>query len=93
MSIRLTDWIYIDTGCEASDKCLKCPLTMCKYDDPEAYRRMKRERQDEEILAIMKKEKLTIKQTADRSGLNERTIYRIKARSKKRAKIQNPQGG
>ena len=25
---------YEDTGCEASDSCLDCPLPFCKYDDP-----------------------------------------------------------
>ena len=25
---------YEDTGCEASDSCLDCPLPQCRYDDP-----------------------------------------------------------
>ena len=24
---------YEDTGCEISDKCVMCPLPMCKHDD------------------------------------------------------------
>lgn len=26
--------IYRDTGCEVSPSCLRCPLPVCRYDDP-----------------------------------------------------------
>jgi len=28
---------YEDTGCELSPSCLRCPLAICKYDDPKVF--------------------------------------------------------
>ena len=32
---------YEDTGCEAADKCIECPLPQCRYDDDSWFYRYK----------------------------------------------------
>lgn len=68
---------YEDTGCEASESCLNCPLPMCRYDDPAWYQRNRRIARDFRVLQTMERESLTVEQAADRFGITVRTVFRI----------------
>ena len=71
---------YEDTGCEASDSCLDCPLPFCKYDDPTWYQRNRRLARDFRILHVMTQESLSIEETAERFSVTARTVFRIMQR-------------
>ena len=71
---------YEDTGCEASDSCLDCPLPFCKYDDPSWYQRNRRLARDFRILRVMTQESLSIEETAQRFSVTARTVFRIMQR-------------
>ena len=68
---------YEDTGCEASDSCLDCPLPQCKYDDPVWYQRNRRLTNDFRLIHVMHRESLSIEETAERFGITVRTVFRI----------------
>lgn len=70
-----------DTGCEASSKCLECPLSKCKHDDPAAYQRWRRQRLDSARMATMARDNLTVAEAAERFNITIRTVFRIRARS------------
>ena len=69
-----------DIGCEASTKCLECPLPQCKHDDPAAYQRWRRQRLDAARIATMNRENLTVAEAAERFNITIRTVFRIRAR-------------
>ena len=72
-------YVYIDDGCEVSPSCLRCPLPVCKYDDPgreHRDRREERDRRDEEILDARERERLSATELARRFGVSERTVFR-----------------
>ena len=71
---------YEDTGCEASDSCLDCPLPKCKYDDPEWYQRNRRLARDFRVVATMDRDCLSIEETAERFSITVRTVFRIMQR-------------
>ncbi len=71
---------YEDTGCEASDSCLDCPLPFCKYDDPAWYQRNRRLARDFRILRVMAQESLSVEETAQRFSVTARTVFRIMQR-------------
>ncbi len=71
---------YEDTGCEASDSCLDCPLPFCKYDDPAWYQRNRRLAQDFRILRVMTQESLSVEETAKRFSVTVRTVFRVMQR-------------
>ena len=71
---------YEDTGCEASDSCLDCPLPRCKYDDPAWYQRNRRLARDFRIMHVMNQESLSIEETAERFSVTVRTVFRIMQR-------------
>ena len=68
---------YEDTGCEASDSCLDCPLPRCKYDDPAWYQRNRRLARDFRIVHVMQQESLSVEETAARFSVTVRTVFRI----------------
>lgn len=68
---------YRDDGCEISPSCLRCPLPMCKYDDPVWFQREKRRERDEEVLSAMRMQNLTVPEAAARFDISQRTIFRI----------------
>ncbi len=82
---------YEDTGCEASDSCLDCPLPQCRYDDPVWYQRNRRLARDFRIVRIMEQESLTIEEVAARFGITNRTVFRIMQRCRE-ATMQNLAG-
>lgn len=32
-TVQGIETVFVDTGCEASPKCLECPLPICRYDE------------------------------------------------------------
>ena len=68
---------YEDTGCEASDSCLDCPLPQCRYDDPEWYHRNRRLAKDFRLVHAMHRESLTVEQAAERFSITKRTVFRV----------------
>ena len=83
---------YEDTGCEASDSCLDCPLPFCKYDDPSWYQRNRRLARDFRILQVMNQESLSIEETAERFSVTVRTVFRIMQRCRE-ATLQGDTAG
>ena len=73
-----------DTGCLHAPKCLSCPLPQCVHDSPRIIQKMRSAINDEERMAIIAAENLTLPQAADRFGITERTVLRIKARARQR---------
>ena len=71
---------YADSGCEASDSCLDCPLPRCRYDDPLWYQRNRRLARDLRIIHTMQRESLTVKEAAARFSVTPRTLLRIMQR-------------
>ena len=83
---------YVDTGCEASDSCLDCPLPQCRYDDPAWYQRNRRLARDFRIVHTMQKEALSIEDTAERFGITNRTVFRILQRCREATMQDSPAG-
>lgn len=68
--------------CDEAPKCTDCPLPFCKF-EVKAYDQTKAfNRKQQEILAIILNEGLSTPEAADRFGISERTVYRIKARGR-----------
>ena len=83
---------YADTGCEASDSCLDCPLPRCRYDDPAWYQRNRRLARDFRIVRTMQQEALSIEDTAERFGITNRTVFRILQRCREATMQDSPAG-
>lgn len=83
---------YEDTGCEASDSCLDCPLPQCRYDDPAWYQRNRRLARDVRIVRAMQQESLSVEETAERFAVTVRTVFRILQRCRE-ASMQDAAGG
>ena len=83
---------YEDTGCEVSDSCLDCPLPQCRYDDPEWYVRNRRLAKDFRLAYVMRQERLTVEETAERFGITRRTVFRVLQRCRE-ATIQGAADG
>ena len=83
---------YEDTGCEASDSCLDCPLPLCKYDDPVWYHHNRRLARDFRIMHVMQGECLSIEETAERFSVTVRTVFRILQRCREASMQSSPAG-
>lgn len=83
---------YADTGCEASDSCLDCPLPKCRYDDPAWYQRNRRLARDFRVVHTMQQEALSIEDTAERFGITNRTVFRILQRCREATMLDSPAG-
>ena len=81
---------YEDTGCEASDACLNCPLPQCKFDDPAWYQRNRRLAKDFQVMYAMERDRLSVEEAAERFSVTVRTIFRILQRC--RTAIAEPEG-
>jgi hypothetical protein len=66
---------YRDEGCDVSPSCLNCPLPQCKYDDPTAYYRAKRQSRNDEIRRLRGQGKRPA-EIAREFGVTPRTVYR-----------------
>lgn len=78
---------YRDDGCEVSPSCLRCPLPVCKYDDPGRERREARDRRDSEIREAHEQERLSPTELARRFGVSPRTVFRAVRRGRARARV------
>ena len=75
--------VYHDIGCDINPVrlgCLSCPLPICKYDDPRAYRKWQATQQTKQ--AMMETEDLSVKEAALRLGVTTRTVFRYRERDK-----------
>ena len=67
---------YADDGCEVSESCFSCPLTMCKYDDPGWLRREDRGQRDDEIFRL-RKAGISVPELSRQFKVSTRTVHRI----------------
>ena len=67
---------YKDDGCDASLACLKCPLSLCKYDDPGWLQRENRRTRDDEIFRL-RSQQIPVAEISKRFGISTRTVHRI----------------
>ena len=67
---------YTDTGCEIASSCLRCPLAMCKYDDPNWKGRSRNLLRDQEIVRLRSKG-LRVADIAKICNTSDRTVYRV----------------
>ena len=68
---------YPDRGCDVSPSCFTCPLPACKYDDYYGYLRWLRAQRKAPVQAAL--DTMSVAEVAEKFGLTERTIFRIKA--------------
>ena len=76
-----------DAGCEVSPKCVRCPLSRCKFDDIDWYRDGIRRAADLVAANDIQREGLTLGQAAVRYRTTKRTISRIRQRSRQVANV------
>ncbi|MEK9676050.1 MAG: helix-turn-helix domain-containing protein [Chloroflexota bacterium] len=67
---------YKDDGCDVSQSCLDCPLSLCKYDDPGWLQRESRRTRDDEVYRL-RQEKVSVAEISERFGISTRTVHRI----------------
>ena len=79
---------YEDTGCEASDSCLNCPLPKCRYDDPVWYQRNRRLAKDFRMVRTIQQESLTVEEAAHRFGITIRTVFRTMQRCREASMLE-----
>ena len=82
LDMQPESYAYRDNGCAVARSCLRCPLARCKYDDPNERRREARDRRDGEMLAVRRRERLTVSELAVRFGVSERTVFRAVQRER-----------
>ena len=80
---RRRHYTISDRGCEVSRKCLECPLSRCKHDDPEWYTIIRRESAALALCQEMERDSLSVHAAAFRFGRSERTIWKLKAIARK----------
>jgi hypothetical protein len=67
---------YADDGCEVSESCFSCPLSMCKYDDPGWMRREDRRQRDDEVFRL-RNVGISVTELARQFKVSTRTVHRI----------------
>ena len=65
----ITDYALIK-GCQVSDNCLECPLTMCQFDDSRLFQRKIRSVKAEILRHERSSEQISTQQIAQRYGLS-----------------------
>ena len=73
---------YHDDGCDISASCLGCPLTMCKYDNPNQFKHERRLQRDKLVLETCLHENVTMLELSRRFKVSERTVSRILTEAK-----------
>ena len=76
-----------DAGCEVSPRCVRCPLSRCKFDDIDWYRDGIRRAADLVVANDIQREGLTLGQAAVRYRTTKRTISRIRQRGREVANL------
>lgn len=69
---------YRDDGCEVAPACLRCPLEVCKYDDPLAYQREILQARHAPALLLLS-QGVSPTEVARQTGIGVRTVHRLKA--------------
>ena len=82
---------YEDTGCEASESCLGCPLPKCKHDDPAWYQRNRRLAKDFQVMYTIQLEGLSVEEAAERFSVTVRTVFRMLQRCRESLTESQPQ--
>ena len=72
-------FVYRDDGCEASPSCLRCPLPICRYDNPGWVARARREQRHSEARRLAAQ--VGIAEAARLTGYSTRTVFRVLARA------------
>lgn len=68
---------YVDTGCELSPSCLRCPLPHCKYDVPRTSRRLAHSARDRDIVLLRRRHAVPVEMIAVTYGISRRQVFRI----------------
>ncbi len=79
-----------DTGCEVSPTCLNCPLSQCKDDDREWYRRWRKRGKLLLVGQVVERESLTTQEAARRFRVCIRTVQRALRYRRKAARLLTP---
>ena len=79
-----------DTGCEVSAACLECPLSQCKDDDREWYRRWRKRGNLLLVGQVMERESLTTQEAVRRFRVCIRTVQRALLYRRKAARLLTP---
>lgn len=64
-------------GCDLFPNCLRCPLPLCRYDEPGHLLREARQRRDQEILRQARQEGRSASELAVAFSIGVRTVQRI----------------
>ena len=67
---------WADTGCEVSASCFECPLPQCRWDDPYAFQRYRRQAQDAAIAQDVRVLGMAIAEASAKYRITERTVFR-----------------
>lgn len=65
-----------DDGCDASPKCVDCPLPVCKYDVRGGLRQLRNEERNKQIISLFRSRK-PVPEIARVYGISKRLVYRI----------------
>ena len=67
---------YVDDGCDIHTRCLTCPLSRCRYEEPGGLRALLNAYRDQQIVAL-RRQGLGVDAIARRFRLSRRTVFRI----------------
>ena len=72
---------FQDRGCELSPSCLRCPLALCRYDQPGGARKIRQDPRDEAI-CVRHAEGVAIDALASEFSISRRSVFRVLARGR-----------
>ena len=67
--------VWRDTGCDVSPSCLRCPLPVCKYDDP-GYLERQRIAARQERVRKLRSRGMNVVAIAAELGVSARSVHR-----------------
>jgi hypothetical protein len=70
---------YQDDGCELSPSCIRCPLAVCRYDQPGGARRLVRNLRQHDLRRLAD-DGVPVDTLAAQFGMTRRSVYRVLAR-------------
>ena len=82
-SRRRRHYTISDRGCEVSRKCLECPLSRCKHDDPGWYTALREAGPQLAMYAEILRDDLSMTAAAFRFGMQVRSVYRLMDKARK----------
>ena len=81
---------FKDDGCEVAPACLGCPLSKCKYDDPDWYRFWRKRGRFLAVGEAIDQERLSEEEAAHRFRVGMRTVQRALLYRRKAARLLTP---